>query len=210
MMKIPGYVRTSARKIPIQSRSRVAVSSILEAAARILEAGDLAYFNTNAIAESAGVSVGTLYQYFPDKSAVLTGLIESEIDRSLQAMEKSASSADIGSKVEYALAAMVMSLQSRAALSQVLLVNEPLLFMDGDRTPFEERMLERFSVFVREDTGCGRCDKAITLQLVGMSKGLLLEASLRDSLLDTGLAQRISRLGGQLVADSSHSDCGRK
>ena len=55
-----------ARKVPAQARSQETVTVILEASARILEADGLRGFNTNAIAERAGVSVGSLYQYFPN------------------------------------------------------------------------------------------------------------------------------------------------
>jgi AcrR family transcriptional regulator len=51
------------------------VTAILDAAARILERdGNFAAFNTNRVAELAGVSVGSLYQYFPNKEALLAGL----------------------------------------------------------------------------------------------------------------------------------------
>lgn len=51
------------RKRPRQARSVATFEAILEAAARILE------INTNAVAELAGVSIGSLYQYFPSKDA---------------------------------------------------------------------------------------------------------------------------------------------
>ena len=50
------------------------MAAILEGAAQILEAGGLAAFTTNAVAERAGVSIGTLYQYFADKNAILLAL----------------------------------------------------------------------------------------------------------------------------------------
>lgn len=52
------------------------MSTILEAAAQLLEGGGLAAFTTNAVAERAGVSIGTLYQYFADKGALLRALAE--------------------------------------------------------------------------------------------------------------------------------------
>lgn len=63
---------TKARRSPRQQRARSTVDAILEAATRILEAGEA--FTTNHVAERAGVSVGTLYQYFPDKAAILHAL----------------------------------------------------------------------------------------------------------------------------------------
>ena len=62
------------RRIPRQVRATETVAAILEGAAQILEAGGLAAFTTNAVAERAGVSIGTLYQYFADKNAILMAL----------------------------------------------------------------------------------------------------------------------------------------
>ena len=64
------------RKSPRQARSTDTVETILAAAARVLERESLAGFNTNRVAEIAGVSVGSLYQYFPNKSALVAALID--------------------------------------------------------------------------------------------------------------------------------------
>lgn len=64
------------RKTPRQSRAQVTHDAILEAAAHIIASGGLAAFNTNAVAERAGVSIGSLYQYFPNKDALMVALIE--------------------------------------------------------------------------------------------------------------------------------------
>ncbi len=66
-----------SRKSPRQSRALALVAAILEAAARIIE-DDPAAFTTNRVAELAGVSIGSLYQYFPNKQALLAALIERE------------------------------------------------------------------------------------------------------------------------------------
>jgi AcrR family transcriptional regulator len=67
------------RKSPTQRRARETVEVIFEAAARILERDGRAAFNTNAVAELAGVSVGTLYHYFPGKDAILIAMARSEM-----------------------------------------------------------------------------------------------------------------------------------
>lgn len=67
--------RINPRKVPRQQRSSATVEAILEAAARILERGGLDAFTTNAVAAMAGVSVGSLYQYFPGKEALLAELV---------------------------------------------------------------------------------------------------------------------------------------
>lgn len=59
------------RRRPRQARSLATWEAIVEAAAQILERRGAAGFNTNEVAERAGVSIGTLYQYFADKHAIL-------------------------------------------------------------------------------------------------------------------------------------------
>ncbi len=54
------------------------VELVLEAATRVLGSDSLAGFNTNRVAEVAGISVGSLYQYFPNKSSIIAALIERE------------------------------------------------------------------------------------------------------------------------------------
>jgi AcrR family transcriptional regulator len=71
------------RKTPRQARARATLDAILEAAARILVNEGYDRLNTNRIAEIAGVSVGTLYQYFPTKEAILTEIIREKRKRLL-------------------------------------------------------------------------------------------------------------------------------
>lgn len=59
------------RRRPKQARSRATVEAIVEAAAQILERRGADALNTNDVAERAGVSIGTLYQYFSDKQALV-------------------------------------------------------------------------------------------------------------------------------------------
>ncbi len=67
-------VQLSPRKAPRQSRSQATVTAILDATARILLERGFAAASTNAVAELAGVSVGSLYQYFPNKEALIAAL----------------------------------------------------------------------------------------------------------------------------------------
>lgn len=66
------------RKIPRQERSKVTFNIILEATAHILESVGFDKFNTNAVAQKSGVSIGSLYQYFPSKQALLAELVRAE------------------------------------------------------------------------------------------------------------------------------------
>ncbi len=62
---------SSPRRAPRQVRSAELVEAILEAAVRVLAREGARRFTTVRVAEEAGVSVGSLYQYFPNKEALL-------------------------------------------------------------------------------------------------------------------------------------------
>src|SRR5271154_532489 len=77
--RIPNQ-RLTPRKLPTQQRSEATVEAILQAAAQVFERHGYAAGTTNRIAERAGVSIGSLYQYFPNKDAVLVALTERHIE----------------------------------------------------------------------------------------------------------------------------------
>lgn len=72
---------TPARRAPIQQRSIATVEAILEATIQILDRSGIDALTTNAVAERAGISVGSLYQYFPDKQAILDALLTRQATR---------------------------------------------------------------------------------------------------------------------------------
>ena len=89
----------SIRRRPAQRRARETVQSVMDAVIRILKREGPAGMTTNRIAEVAGVSIGSVYQYFPDKHAIFTALHErhiDQIDRMVQStlVEHAASSLD--------------------------------------------------------------------------------------------------------------------
>ena len=80
---MPRAPLTSPRKTAIQDRSRQTVEALLEATARILVKEGYDKASTNRIAQVAGVSIGSLYQYFPSKEA----LVAAVIDRHMQEIQ---------------------------------------------------------------------------------------------------------------------------
>jgi AcrR family transcriptional regulator len=68
--------RTEPRKTPRQTRSRATVEAIQESAARILERDGYEAANVNEIARVAGVSTGSLYQYYPTKEALVASVAQ--------------------------------------------------------------------------------------------------------------------------------------
>jgi AcrR family transcriptional regulator len=95
-----------ARKQPQQARATAMVGVILEAATRVLARESLAGFNTNRVAAVAGVSVGSLYQYYPNKQALIAALIQRDQDALCAAVEHSVQ-ASTGKSLQQALAALV-------------------------------------------------------------------------------------------------------
>jgi AcrR family transcriptional regulator len=73
---MPRRPRTSERKLPSQERSKMTVDALVESTARILADEGYEAANTNRIAAVAGVSIGSLYQYFPSKEALVASVID--------------------------------------------------------------------------------------------------------------------------------------
>ena len=73
--------RTSVRRRPKQRRARQTVEAVLDAVVRLLKRDGSKAITTNRIAEVAGVSIGSVYQYFPDKRAIFTALHQRHIDQ---------------------------------------------------------------------------------------------------------------------------------
>lgn len=76
--------QTKPRKIASQKRSRSTVEALLEATARILRKEGYDRASTNRIAAVAGVGIGSLYQYFPSKEALVAGVVERHTQALLQ------------------------------------------------------------------------------------------------------------------------------
>jgi len=116
------------RRIPRQARAGETVSLILEATAQILEAGGLPAFTTNAVAERAGVSIGTLYQYFADKNAILLALARQQMTIGLASIGR-ALQGENDPSVEGRVRAMVQAMvnafggrhRARKAVTQAIL-----------------------------------------------------------------------------------------
>tara|TARA_B110001450_G_scaffold213874_1_gene206429 strand:+ start:2819 stop:3403 length:585 start_codon:yes stop_codon:yes gene_type:complete len=75
------------RKKPKQMRSKLMFDNILEASTRVLEEVSFEKFTTNRVAEAAGISIGSLYQYFPNKQSILIELERIAIDKMTENIE---------------------------------------------------------------------------------------------------------------------------
>jgi len=76
------------RKLPVQARSTASVDAILEATIQVLLGVGKERLTTTRVAMRAGVSVGTLYQYFPNKSSLLQAALRRHMDEVMEAVER--------------------------------------------------------------------------------------------------------------------------
>ena len=76
------------RRAPRQGRSRQTVDAVLAAVPRVIRREGVDAVTTNRIAEAAGVSIGSLYQYFPDKKAIFSALHERHVEDVRQVIER--------------------------------------------------------------------------------------------------------------------------
>lgn len=130
---------TRPRKTPSQARAEETVESIIEAAAQVLEAEGLAGFNTNAIARRAGVSIGSLYQYFPGKDALTVALIQRETSRFYDDAAAALTQRSGKAALEYLIGASVRQQLQRPMLAKLLDVQEssPALRGEVEKVEFD-------------------------------------------------------------------------
>lgn len=118
--------------MPSQARAEETVESIIEAAAQILEAKGLEGFNTNAIARRAGVSIGSLYQYFPGKDALTVALIRRETKRFYDDAAAALTQRSGKAALEYLIGASVRQQLQRPMLAKLLDVQESSPALRGE------------------------------------------------------------------------------
>lgn len=96
----------AGRRTPRQRRSRATVDAVLDAADALVAERGVAAASTTAVAERAGVAVGTLYQYFDDADAVVAALVERHAGRFADDLRRSLAGRRLGRKRDAANAAL--------------------------------------------------------------------------------------------------------
>lgn len=114
------------RKWPTQERARRTIAAIFEATAQIVDSDGPEALSTNKVAQRAGVSIGTLYQYFPTKEAIVVAMITQERQRvmtELQGMLISAmqqTSLDVESNLRDQIRALLAALGTGSHLNRAM------------------------------------------------------------------------------------------
>ncbi len=115
--------RVSPRKLPKQDRSQVTVLAIVKAAAHVLVKHGYDHATTGLIAEAAGVSIGSLYQYFPNKEAVFSELLQRELaalEQATLAAVEAVAGTGLRATVVAAIGALVATKAKNPKLHRVL------------------------------------------------------------------------------------------
>ena len=124
----PAVGNQSARRQPKQRRALQTVDDVLDAVIRILKREGAAAVTTNRIAEVAGVSIGSLYQYFPDKRAIFNALhsrhIE-QIDRLVERTLVAHASSPLDDLVKALIEAMIEAHEADPELYHALMAEVP-------------------------------------------------------------------------------------
>jgi len=142
----------ASRKKPRQARSEGLVSSILEAAIQVLAKEGAQRFTTTRVAERAGVSVGSVYQYFPNKASILFRLQSDEWARTSAML--SGLLADAATPPLERLRALVHAFvrsECEEAAIRVALADAAPLYRDAPEAKEERAKGHRmFKAFIRE------------------------------------------------------------
>lgn len=182
------------RKRPRQQRATATVEAILEAAARILERDGLDALTTNAVAERAGVSIGSLYQYFPGKPAILAELIRRERAALLAGIETALSgikSASLEAMVRALTQAAVRHQLHRAHLARALEYAEAILPMAAETAALTDYVVARVRHLLAHH-GIEN-DGEAARDVVAMAKGMIDAAGIAGESDENVLASRINR-----------------
>ena len=185
----------SMRKAPRQRRSQVMVDVILQAAARVLAKSGWAKFNTNEVARIAGVSIGSLYQYFPNKLALAEAIRQQHLAAILQVLAGAATEEDsLAIRVERLIEGIIAAHLINPSLHRVLLDEVPLSERSAHQE-FEQQYAEFYRQFVV--TTLSRDSARATVVAVVLAsavEGVVHDAARRDQLGSDKIKLELQRL----------------
>jgi AcrR family transcriptional regulator len=180
--------------MPRQGRSAETVRAIIEAAARILERDGLGAFTTNAVAERAGVSIGSLYQYFPGKEALIGALIVRETSLLIAECEAAVAGVSGREALKGIIVAAVIHQLRRPALARLLDLEEARLPFDEDTRRVTDRLrLILLSVLVRADLPTQLDPDVAAQDVLAIIKGMVDAAGERGEQDRDALGSRVGR-----------------
>ena len=204
---MPRKPTLNPRKQATQARAAETVAVILEGAAHILEERGLEGYTTNAIAERAGVSIGSLYQYFPNKDAVTIALIGRESAGLLADIEAAARLSDWQAALRAMVEAGVAHQLRRPRLARLLDIEESRL-PDPSRDRSIAEIIFPALVSVLEEAPLDPADDpaVIAFDIMAITRGMTDMAGARGETEPAALSRRVLRaVSGYLTAGPTAS-----
>lgn len=182
---MPRKPPTQPRKAARQDRSQATVDAILEAATRLFADGGLEKVTTNQIAELAGVSIGSLYQYFPGKQAILGQLIDRHSEQTIAVLL-----AKLGEFGDRAIAGVLREIVEILLEADTIDLNLHRLFLDklpdADRLEQRRGEIHQVTAAVRALLEPRRAELRVTdLDVAAMVLVQALEAVTNAAVLDS-------------------------
>jgi len=193
------------RKEPRQARSRATVETIVQAATRVLSEEGWAGFSTNRVAELAGVSIGSLYQYFPDKFSLVDAVRDRHLDDCLTAVRRRrAKELSPAQFVASLVDDMIAAHSLYPGLHRVLLDEAPSA--DAHRDPnseFERKYLAYYADAVAAYRKCRPEGSSYTAALIisDAIDGVIHNAARRGALGDPSIRNELVHLVGLYLVD---------
>jgi AcrR family transcriptional regulator len=199
---------TNPRRRPRQARAQATVEAIVKATSRVLVEEGYDRASTNRIAHAAGVSIGSLYQYFPSKEALVAALVENHVLRMREALDV-ALAVDpppaLADRAQLLVRGMMAAYRVDPQLHHVLCQEVPKV---GELTKvygFEQHLAEvcrRFLFSVSERSRFTDVDRAVFL-LVNAVPGVIRAAIQADPTAqnDGRLAEELTDMIVRYLAD---------
>jgi AcrR family transcriptional regulator len=194
------------RKAPRQARSRATVDNIIQAATRILADAGWAGFTTNKVADLAGVSIGSLYQYFPDKLSLVDAVRQRHLDDCLAVMHGASTEGLSPEEFTAQLVTKIVAAHSiNPGLHGVLLDEAPSSAPYRDpRSRFEVEYLSYYARAVatyrgREPTSCDHLAGRVISDAID---GVIHNAARRGEIGSEALHAELAKLIGFYLARS--------
>ncbi|WP_175900916.1 TetR/AcrR family transcriptional regulator [Burkholderia seminalis] len=192
------------RKAPRQARSRATVDVIVTAGARVLDTHGWAGFTTNEVAEVAGVSIGSVYQYFPNKLALVDAIRRRHFDDVLAVLQRAHDRrASAGRLVEGLIGDLIAAHRDHPSLHRALLdLPDPGGAKDA-HDAFQKAYLRRYALIVAACRGRApvKAD-AMTAQVLSSAlEGIVHNAARRGLLDDPTLKRELVRLARGYLED---------
>jgi AcrR family transcriptional regulator len=172
--------RLTPRKLPKQARSEATVEAVLDAAAQVFERHGYAAGTTNRIAERAGVSIGSLYQYFPNKDAILVALVHRHLAESVAALQPHLERLGRGASFDDVLPGVVDAMVAMHALAPGLhhvLFEETQLpsTLRGELYELEDRLVDLAADALPADLRDRRLSAQVVISVIeGLTHRLIL------------------------------------